>query len=447
MAGKPEPRGRRSSRACALRADVYTLLTWIRRHRRWQIVALLFLFSVVNNLDRQTLSVLAPTMQHVLGFGAKEYSYIVSAFLGAYALGYLFCGGIIDRFGVRVSLALALAFWSVAGGLHALASGWLALAAFRVLLGLGESFVSPAGMKALAEWVPMGERGLSAAIFSNGNTVGAILAPPLISYLALRTGWRSAFIVPACAGMLLLVVWWRNFSLPEDDQRLTEQERQLILSQRAVRSTPQPPTTRELLTHPLCIGFFLMRFLTDPVTYFFAFWVPAYLSHARGFSLALIGVVAWIPFFASDLGGPGGGAISDALIRRGANPLRARRNIMLVAALLMPIAGTVVLVRSAALSIVLLACAFAAQSCWMANQLALISESMHAHYVGRLLALSALGGSVGGMISTLIAGRVITRYGYAPVFAVIGFLHLAGWLVLIGALKLQRRSSVAEVAT
>lgn len=420
--------------------------SWIRTHRRWQIVALLFLFSVVNNLDRQTLSTLAPTLQRVLHFGPTEYSYIVTAFLGAYALGYLFCGAIIDHVGVRVSLAAALAFWSVAAGLHALATGWMALAAFRILLGLGESFVSPAGMKALAEWIPVGERGLSAAIFSNGNSFGAILAPPLISYLAIRWGWRSSFVIPAVVGLLLLWAWLRSFSLPERDGRLTEEERALILKERATRSAGSSPSTRELLTHPLCIGFFAMRFLTDPVTYFFAFWVPAYLSHARGFSLALIGLVAWIPFLASDLGGPAGGALSDALIRRGVKPLRARQNIMLVAALLMPIAGAVVIVKSAAVSIALLACAFAAQSCWMANQLSLISESVDANYVGRVLAISALGGSIGGMVSTLIAGRIIAHFGYGPVFGLIGFLHLAGWCVLSFSLRGQRRRTAEVIA-
>jgi len=226
---------------------------------------------------------------------------------------------------------------------------------------------------------------------------------------------------------------------------VTAQERAFILAQRANPVAAAPPTTRQLLTHPLCIGFFVMRFLTDPVTYFFAFWIPAYLSHSRGFSLALIGLVAWIPFVASDLGGPGGGAISDLFIRRGANPLRARRSVMLVAALLMPIAGVVVMVRSATLAIALLACAFAAQSCWMANQLSLISESVNVNYVGRVLAISALGGSLGGIVSTLIAGRVITRYGYAPVFAAIGFLHLAGWSVLSVTQRVQRRRSVSEV--
>jgi ACS family hexuronate transporter-like MFS transporter len=421
-------------------------MDWIRNHRRWQIVALLFLFSAVNNLDRQTLSVLAPTMQHVLGFGPKEYSYIVTAFLAAYAVGYLFCGAIIDHVGVRVSLAAALAFWSVAGGLHAFAKGWMALAAFRLLLGLGESFVSPAGMKAIAAWIPVGERGLSAAIFSNGNTVGAIIAPPLISYLALHFGWRSGFVVPSVAGLMLLFVWWRNFTLPEQDARLSSEERTLILTQRAARSAAAPPTNRELFVQPLFIGFFVMRFLTDSVTYFFAFWIPAYLSHSRGFSLGLIGLVAWIPFFASDLGGPGGGALSDWLIRHGANSTKARRKIMLYAALLMPLAGSVVLVKSSWLSIALLACAFAAQSCWMANQLSLISESMQANYVGRVLAFSALGGSLGGMVSTLIAGRVITRYGYTPVFLAIGFLHIAGWLVLLFSQRLQNRRSMEGAA-
>jgi ACS family hexuronate transporter-like MFS transporter len=402
-------------------------------HRRWQIVILLFLCSLVNNLDRQTLSVLSPTMQHVLHFDPKEYSYVVSAFLAAYALGYVFCGSIIDRVGVKTTLACALCFWSVAGMLHAFATGWVMLAAFRFLLGLGESFVSPSGIKAIAEWVPAKERGLSAAVFSNGNTVGAILAPPVVSVLALHTSWRGGFIIPGLAGLVLLVFWLRYYDSPENDDRISGEERALIVGDsKALTISQKPVSFWHLLWNPLCIGFFLLRFFTDPVTYFFAFWIPDYLTRARAFSLGMIGLVAWIPFLASDIGGLGGGTLSDMLVRRGCQAQRARQIVMLGAALLMPICGSVVLVKSSILCIALLACAFAAQSCWMANQLALISESVERHSVARVLSISALGGSLGGMISTLIAGRVIAHYGYTPVFLCLGFLHLLGWLLLQG---------------
>jgi ACS family hexuronate transporter-like MFS transporter len=279
---------------------------------------------------------------------------------------------------------------------------------------------------------------LSAAIFSNGNTIGAILAPPVISLLALRASWRAGFIVPAVAGVGLLWLWQKRYAAPKSDPRLTQGERELILADRITLPADAPRhSTWTLLTHPLYAGFFLLRFLTDPVTYFFAFWIPEYLSQSRGFSLAAIGLVAWIPFLASDIGGLGGGALSDLLVRRGRAPGQARRSVMLAAALAMPLAGAVVLVPKVWLAVALLALAFAAQSCWMANQLAMIAESAPQYDVGKVLAISALGGSLGGVLSTMAAGAVIAAYGYRPVFLVIGFLHFSGWLVLYASRRIE----------
>jgi ACS family hexuronate transporter-like MFS transporter len=365
----------------------------------------------------------------------------VSAFLAAYTLGYAFCGRVLDRIGVKLGLALALGFWSLAGGLHAAATGWLSLAVCRFLLGLGESFNSPAGVKALAEWVPPRERGLSMAVFSNGNIIGAILAPPLVSIVALHFGWRWAFVVTGALGLGLLVVWWRWYDAPDRQPRLTAAERDYIQARPA--AAPVAPAAKismlQLLGQPLCLGFFFVRMLTDSTSYFFSFWLPDYLTHSRGFTLALIGLVGWLPFLASDIGGPGGGALSDWLIRRGWEPARARRRMMLIAACLMPLAAVAVRVDSAALAIALIAVLLAAQSCWMANQLALISESISRENVATLLALSALGGSLGGVVFNLLTGRAVAAWGYVPVFTFLGALHLTAYAVLARALRRSGR--------
>ena len=416
-------------------------------HQRWGIVLLLFLTAMVNNLDRQALSVLAPTLKGQLGFGAVEYSYIVTAFLAAYTLGYTFCGQALDRAGVKRTLMLALVFWSLAGMAHALAAGWLALAACRFLLGLGESFNSPAGVKAIAEWIPRRERGLSMAVFSNGNIMGAVIAPPLVSFLAVKFGWQWAFIVTGAAGLLLLLAWKRFYHTPESHPRLTDGERALILADRAAVQksasvsvdTEAKPSMLALLRNPLCLGFFLCRLTTDPLTYFFAFWLPDYFQTARGFTLAMIGLVGWIPFLASDIGGPGGGALSDWLIRRGWDSRRARLTVMAFAASLMPFAALAVRTGSPWCALALIALLLGAQSCWMANQLTLISESVPHKHSATALALSAIGGSIGGMASTLLAGRVIAATGYVPVFTVIGFAHITAFLILLGAMRMKGR--------
>lgn len=409
-------------------------------HQRWLIVLLLFFVAAVNNLDRQTLSVLAPTLRGVLNFGTAEYSYIVSAFLIAYTLGYTFCGSVLDRVGVKIGLAIALAFWSVAGMFHAVAAGWIGLLVCRFLLGLGESFNSPAGVKALSEWIPSRERGLSMAVFSNGNVMGAIIAPPLVSLLTLTLGWRWAFLITGASGLVLLLIWWKFYNSPEDHRKITPAERTYILENRGTGTAAGVKSTYlSLLRQPACIGFFLARLLTDPISYFYAFWLPDYLTHSRGFSLAMIGLVGWIPFLASDVGGPGGGALSDWLVRRGVPPARARLTLMLIAASLMPLACVAVRTETAWISVALIAVLLGSQSCWMANQLTLISESVPRSGVATLLSLSALGGSLGGIVSTLLTGQFLEKYGYVPIFTVLGCMHLLAFAILLLSRRLQAK--------
>ena len=411
---------------------------FLSRHLRWGVVALLFFTAMLNNLDRMVLSVLAPTLKDALSFGDVEYSYVVAAFLAAYAIGYTFCGKVLDRVGVKLGIMGALLFWSFAGMGHAAAVGWFSLAAFRFLLGLGESFNSPGGVKAVAEWIPRRERGLCMAVFSNGNVLGSILAPPLVAFLSIHFGWRWAFIVTGGFGLVLFAVWQWLYHSPERHPRLTDEERELILAdQREVAAAAvakvaegRKPSMLSLFRQPVCVGFFVARLLTDPITYFFAFWLPSYLKAERGFTLAMIGAIGWIPFLASDVGGPGGGALSDWLIRRGWNVRKARLALMLFAASCMPTAILAVFSPSVWISIACIAVVLGAQSCWMANQLTLISESVPRTHVASLLALSAMGGSIGGIAANLLAGRVISAVGYVPVFCVIAFCHLSAFTVL-----------------
>lgn len=404
---------------------------------RWRIVALLFFLSAINYLDRQTLSVLSKTLRETLGFTAVEYSYVVTAFLVAYSIGYVFCGTIIDRIGVRLAVLLALAAWSLAGMGHALATTWIGLLGWRFALGLGESFTSPCGIKALAEWAPKRERGLSVAIFSNGNIFGAIIAPPFVSLVALKFGWQAAFIVTGAIGFVYLAFWWVLYDAPEKQARLPAGERAYILAE---RNSPSNAVTKKIsfidaLKHPAVLGLFIARFLTDSLSFFFSFWLPEYLQTERGFSLAMIGLFGWIPFLASDIGGPGGGALSDWLVRRGWKPADARRRMMLIAACLMPCSLVAVHAPSAYVALALIGVILAAQSCWMANILTLVSETFPREHVGTYLSVSALGGSIGGIVSTLAAGKIIHRAGYVPVFTALGFLHLVAFATIVWCLR------------
>ncbi|MBP7141750.1 MAG: MFS transporter [Opitutaceae bacterium] len=411
---------------------------------RWLIVGLLFITAIVNNLDRQTLSVLAPTLRETLGVSAVEYSYVVSSFLTAYTVGYLFAGSALDRLGVKLGLALAIGFWSLASGLHVLATGWFGLAVMRFLLGLGESFNTPAAIKAIAEWVPSRERGLCVAIYNNGFVVGSILAPPLVSFIALRFGWHWSFILTALLGVLLLFLWWRYYDSPERSARLSGKERTYILENRAEEEKSESSSLWQLMRHPVCAAFMVSRFLTDCFSYFFNFWLPDYFQTARGFSLAMLGMVGWIPFLLADIGGPVGGALSDWLVRRGWNPLRARLRLMLLSALLMPLGIVAVRTGNAWFSLGLLSIMFAAQMCWMVNQLSILSECFPRKAVARVIAATAIGGGIGGILATVLTGRAVANYGYAPVFTSMSVLHVTAFAVVAWAMRTRRSAAAAS---
>lgn len=417
----------------------------LRHNRRWLIVALLFSLSVVNFLDRQTLSVLSHGLRRDLGFGEIEYSYIVAAFLVAYTIGFAFGGRIIDRVGVRISLAFALALWSGAAMMHAFAAGWIALALCRFFLGLGESFSAPAAARAVSEWTPERERGLSMAIISNGFMIGAMLAPPLVTVITLLFGWWWAFLVTGALGFVMLAVWLRFYNTPEKADFLSDQERARILAERGGGGgDPVHVSIWKILTHPLCIALILARMLTDPLSHFLTFWLPEYLQSSRSFSLALIGLLGWIPFLAADVGGPGGGAVSDWLVRRGMTPVRARMTLMSIAAFIMPLSLVAVRVEDAGVSLALIAVMLAAHSCWNVNLLTLIINSFPRHQVATVVGLAGMGGSIGGIFSTLATGKVITAFGYVPVFTAFGFVHLTALAVLIFAIRRHTRLLAAN---
>ncbi len=413
---------------------------------RWLVVGLLFVTAIINNLDRQTLSVLAPTLRETLKISPVEYSYVVSSFLAAYTLGYAFAGTVLDRFGVKLGLALAMGFWSLVSGFHVLATSWLGLAVMRFLLGLGESFNTPAAIKAIAEWVPSRERGLCVAVYNNGFVVGSILAPPLVSLIALHVGWQASFLVTAAMGAVLIFFWWRFYDSPERSRRVSGDEREYILANRPKESNEGPaPSLWKLATHPVGLAFIVSRFLTDCFSYFFNFWLPDYFQTSRGFSLALLGLVGWIPYLLADIGGPAGGALSDWLVRRGWDPLRARLRVMLLSAALMPLGIIAVRAENVWFSFALLSIMYAAQMCWMVNQLSILSESFPRKSVATVIALTGMAGGVGGILATVLTGKAVAGYGYTPVLTTMSVLHGLAYLVILIAMRTRRGSAAAHV--
>jgi MFS transporter, ACS family, hexuronate transporter len=404
-------------------------MRFLAGRQRWVVVAMLFLLSAINYLDRQSLSVLAPTLREKLHFSVEQYSYIVTIFLVAYTIGFAVCGRILDRVGARAGIAVAIAFWSVSACLHSVAHSWQHLAGFRFLLGLGESFNAPGGAKVVREWVPKKERGLCMAVFSTGNIAGAIVAPPLVSFLALRYDWRLAFVITGAVGFAWLALWLTLFRSPEQHPSLTEEERKLILGDRPAAPGPAAGFW-EVLRHPLTLAFVAARFLTDSLPYFFSFWLPEYLRRSHNFGLAEIGMLAWIPYLAADLGGLSGGALSDFLVRRGWQTQSARKRVLLLAACLTPVAAVAVRVDSALVSLACIGLVLAAHSAWVTNLLTLMTESMPARLSGQVVGWSGVGGSVGGILSSLATGRVVGAYGYVPIFTTLAFVHITAFAVV-----------------
>jgi len=398
-------------------------------------------FSVFNYIDRQALSVLAPTLRKELGISTEQYSYIVSTFLAAYAIGYAIAGQSLDRFGVKIGLALALGFWSLIGMGHAAVVGWLSLASARFLLGIAQAPNSPGGMKALAEWVPTRERGLCSAIFSNANSLGAVLAPPIVAGLALWLGWRWAFLITGAAGFILLALWWRFYESPEKHQGITEEERAQILTGRGAApaaKADRPVSYWTILRDPACLGLCSIRFLTDPFAYFLSFWLIDYFQTVRHFSLETVAMLGWIPYLASPLfGGPLGGAAGDWMIRRGVDPGIARLRMMFLAACLTPVALIAVRTEQTWVAVAMCFLMVAANSCFSVNKLTLATELVPRSQVASLVSLGGIAGSLGGIVSTLIAGKLIATAGYVPVFTGLGFLHMTAFVILY---LLHRRS-------
>ena len=405
---------------------------YLREHQRWVFVGLLFLIATVNYLDRQTLSVLAPTLREKLNFSAVEYSYVVTSFLAAYLIGYLFCAQVIERIGIKTGLACALLLWSLADILHAFAYGWISLAIYRFILGLGESFAIPAGVKVISDWVAPRERGFAMALFSNGSVLGTVLAPPIIAALALNLGLEWAFIIPGTFGVMLAAVWFFKYHEPKLHPRLSAAESTYLLEIKAPTLDDNVRMSMwEMLRHPLCLGFFIARFLTDSVSYFFGFWLPEYLVHTRGFDLALIGIIVWLPYLVSAFGFQLGGSASDILVRRGWPSSKARHALLLLAVCFMPLAILIFHTSIVWLAIALIAVLLAANACWLVNLLTLVSESVSARNVATLIAFSAIGGSLGGILSTLFIGRTVETFGYGLVFYLLGSVHVIAFIVLI----------------
>ncbi|QBG84941.1 MFS transporter [Xanthomonas oryzae] len=429
----PTPAGCRPSGAAAQAArmsEVPTAASARLGRVRWRVCALLLAATTINYVDRQVLGVLAPFLQTQIGWNEIQYGYIVTAFQAAYALGLLCSGAVIDRFGTRLGYALAIGIWSLAAMGHALATSVVGFAIARFFLGLGESGNFPAALKTVAEWFPRRERALATGIFNSGSNIGAIVAPLLVPLIATAWGWQSAFLFTGVLSATWLAVWWFRYHSPEQQPGLSAAELAHI------RSDAHEPVQRRLswlqvLRHRQAWAFVLGKLITDPIWWFFLFWLPKFLHAQYGLSLLQLGAPLIVIFVLADIGSIAGGWVAGRFIARGWSVNRARKTAMLICAI-----SVVPIVFAARadnlwLAVALIGLATAAHQGWSANLFTLPSDMFPRHAVATVVGIGGFAGAVGGMLIATFIGFLLQATGsYVPVFLMAGSAYLLALAVV-----------------
>ncbi len=394
---------------------------------RWWIAWTLFFSTVINYISRQTFSVLAPMLAATYHFSHTDLARIMGAFQISYAVTWLLGGIFLDAVGTRLGLALAVAFWSAVNIFTGFASSVSSFAAFRFLLGVGEGFNWPGASKTVAEWFPSQERSMAVAIFDSGSSVGGALAALMIPWIALAFGWRWSFVFSGALGFVWLAAWLRIYHPLKRHPRVTHDEVALIQAGQDRAQRAQRRGVRRWLAlarNSNVWAVVLGHALTDPIWWFYVFWLPQYLSDARGFTLKRIALFAWIPFVAADLGNFTGGWISGICIRRGIPVIRARLWVCSVSCLPILAGIPAVLVHSPYAALALICVALWGYASWSTMGLTLPSDLFPQDVVATVTGLSGLAAGLVGTAFTIAVGVLVDRLSYRPAFLLAGLLPL-----------------------
>lgn len=389
------------------------------KHLRWWIASTLFLSTVINYISRQTFSVLAPVITRDFHLDHAGLSRILSAFLLSYAFMGLVGGVLLDIIGARLCMALAVIWWSIMGILTGFANSVFQFEAFRFLLGIGEGVNWPGASKVVAEWFPAKERGVAVALFDSGSSVGGAIAAVAVPWVALLLGWRYTFAVSGLLGVLWLLLWLHIYYPLAQHPRVSHEERKLIESDRdRPNGSPLTGIRRwvDLAKQRNLWGVVIGRSLTDPIWWFYIFWLPEYLSDARGFSLKEIAAFAWIPFVAADIGNFTGGIVSAFFIKRGMVAVRARKWVCVISCLPILSGIPAAMTKNAYVAIALISIAVWGYAAWATMGLTFPSDLFPEEVVGSITGLSALGSGLAGTLFTLLVGTLVDHFSYLPAF-------------------------------
>ncbi len=419
---------------------------------RWWIAGVLFFSTLINYLDRQTLSVLAPFLKRDYHWNNEDFALIVISFRIAYAIGQSLYGRLLDRMGTRKGLTLTVAWYSVASMVTSLATGLKSFCASRFLLGAGESANWPGATKAVAEWFPKRERGWAVALFDSGSSIGGAIAPFLVFWLySTFGGWQPAFLIIGMLGMIWLIVWRIMYYPPEQHPRISDAEREMIMRDKAEANDASrhgPALTwLQLIKLPQTWGVIIGKTFTDPVWFFVTDWFGIYLV-SKGIKLEEGLLVFWIPFIAADIGNFFGGGLSSWLIRRGWSVGRARNAVIIIGGFGMALLATSVFFSDRFALGAIFGISTLAYSAFATMILVLPSDLFPSESVATVSGMSGTGAGIGTIVSTFLIGYVADHYSFTPILvgaSLVPFIGMGLMLMLVRNTKATERGLVRRI--
>jgi ACS family hexuronate transporter-like MFS transporter len=406
---------------------------------RWTIVALLFFATTINYLDRQVIGLLKDSLSAEFNWSESDYSNIVMAFSATYAIGLLLFGNLIDRVGTKVGYAISVVIWSIAAMAHAMARTTGGFIIARTSLGLGEGGNFPAAVKAVAEWFPKRERAFATGIFNSGTNVAAMIGPPLIAWIYSSYGWQEAFIWTGALGFFWLILWWIYFDVPEKQKRVGKAELNYILSDAPDHATDGARIGwRKILGYRQTWSFVLGKMMTDPVWWFYLFWIPSFFNTTYGLDLKSSAIHISTVYVVSSFGSILGGYLSGFFIKRGWPVYKARKTTMLIFAFCVVPVVFVQYISNVWGAVALISLGAAAHQAWSANIYTTASDMFPKKAVSSVIGVGGMGGSLGGILFPFFVGWILDRYGaagdktagYNIIFIICGSAYLLAWLVM-----------------
>lgn len=425
------------------------------KNYRWIIVALLFVATTINYIDRQIIGLLKPILEVEFEWSESDFARIVVSFTAAYAIGLLVFGRLIDRVGTKIGYSLSVIIWSVMGMLHAVAKSVTGFSLARIGLGVGEAGNFPAAMKTVAEWFPKKERALAAGIFNSGTSIGVVIALLITPWILVSYGWQQVFLITGALGFVWLILWLWLYDIPAKQKRLSKEEYSLIMEDTLVNEelNTKPTKWNRLFTFPQTWAFIFGKFLIDPIFWFFLFWLPSYFSSTFQLDLTRPSFELMIIYAATTIGSISGGYFSSRLIKRGMAPLKARKTVLFIVAIL---ELSIILAQYATnvwAAVGLISLAVAAHQAWATNIFTTASDMFPKQAVSSVVGIGGMAGAIGGILFPVFVGYLLDTYkalgnlsgGYNMLFTLCGITYFITWTLIHLLTRKGKAVSLSEI--